>query len=203
MSYAWVMVTQTNSKTQCIGTPFASPSRACSIGYLGVSGRYWVITGIVLGVCLSIYGVSGVSRPLSISPARKSPASQPGHEEPANLPLASPTNLASLGSIVSKSYGPIFFSASARGPSSATTFEVDELRLIACFDRLLLHPVELGYRQAEIGIERPRFHCVVIHVSPGRDARPDAGGFLSEGDGFSVAMRLRHSAARSSRRQGI
>lgn len=29
--------------------------------FFGVSGRYWVITGIVLGVCFSIYEVSGVS----------------------------------------------------------------------------------------------------------------------------------------------
>ena len=62
MSYAWVMVTQTNSKTPVHRHPV--PHRRQGVldrRYLGVSGRYWVITGIVLGVCLSIYEVSGVS----------------------------------------------------------------------------------------------------------------------------------------------
>jgi hypothetical protein len=45
--------------------------------FLGVSGRYWVITGIVLGLCLSIYEVS--------NPVSPSAFDQPGAQIPNQL----------------------------------------------------------------------------------------------------------------------
>ena len=65
------MVTPTHAhphKTQHLATPHhahhppaPSDPRFLERRFLGVRGRYWVITGIVLGVCLSIYEVSGTS----------------------------------------------------------------------------------------------------------------------------------------------
>jgi hypothetical protein len=45
--------------------------------YLGISGRYWVITGIVLGLCLSIYEVS--------NPVSPNAFDQPGAQIPNQL----------------------------------------------------------------------------------------------------------------------
>ncbi|HLI22801.1 MAG TPA: hypothetical protein VKV32_16890 [Stellaceae bacterium] len=45
--------------------------------FLGISGRYWVISGIVLGVCLSIYEVSGPISPDAFD--------QPGAQVPNQL----------------------------------------------------------------------------------------------------------------------
>lgn len=45
--------------------------------FLGISGRYWVITGIVLGLCLSIYEVSGPVSPNAFT--------QPGAQVPNQL----------------------------------------------------------------------------------------------------------------------
>jgi hypothetical protein len=45
--------------------------------YFGISGRYWVITGIVLGLCLSLYEVSN-----SVSP---NAFDQPGAQIPNQL----------------------------------------------------------------------------------------------------------------------
>lgn len=44
---------------------------------MGISGRYWVITGIVLGLCLSIYEVSGPVSPNAFT--------QPGAQVPNQL----------------------------------------------------------------------------------------------------------------------
>jgi hypothetical protein len=53
------------------------PTRLLDRRYLGVSGRYWVITGIVLGLCLSIYEVS--------NPVSPSAFDQPGAQIPNQL----------------------------------------------------------------------------------------------------------------------
>jgi hypothetical protein len=45
--------------------------------YLGISGRYWVITGIVLGLCFSIYEVS--------NPVGPNAFDQPGAQIPNQL----------------------------------------------------------------------------------------------------------------------
>ena len=45
--------------------------------YLGVSGRYWVITGIVLGLCLSLYEIS--------NPVSPNAFDQPGAQIPNQL----------------------------------------------------------------------------------------------------------------------
>lgn len=45
--------------------------------FLGVRGRYWVITGIVLGLCVSIYEASGPVTPNAFN--------QPGAQVPNQL----------------------------------------------------------------------------------------------------------------------
>ncbi len=45
--------------------------------YLGVSGRYWVITGIVLGLCFSLYEIS--------NPVGPNAFDQPGAQIPNQL----------------------------------------------------------------------------------------------------------------------
>ncbi len=45
--------------------------------YLGICGRYWVITGIVLGLCLSLYEMS--------SPVGPDAFNQPGAQIPNHL----------------------------------------------------------------------------------------------------------------------
>ncbi|HVA15757.1 MAG TPA: hypothetical protein VNF99_21095 [Stellaceae bacterium] len=44
---------------------------------MGISGRYWVITGIVLGLCFSIYEVS--------NPVTPNAFDQPGAQIPNKL----------------------------------------------------------------------------------------------------------------------
>jgi hypothetical protein len=53
------------------------PTRLLDRRYLGISGRYWVITGIVLGLCLSIYAVSNTVSPSAFD--------QPGAQVPNQL----------------------------------------------------------------------------------------------------------------------
>ena len=57
--------------------PAASHPRFFERRFLGVRGRYWVITGIVLGLCLSIYEVSGPTTPNAFD--------QPGAQVPNQL----------------------------------------------------------------------------------------------------------------------
>ncbi len=54
-----------------------TPTRLLDRRYLGISGRYWVITGIVLGLCLSIYEVS--------NPVSPNAFDQPGAQIPNQL----------------------------------------------------------------------------------------------------------------------
>lgn len=67
------MVTHTPSHTR----RGHRPTRLLDRRYLGISGRYWVITGIVLGLCLSIYEVS--------NPVSPSAFDQPGAQIPNQL----------------------------------------------------------------------------------------------------------------------
>ena len=69
------MVTQSPSHSRRDRRP--PPKRLLDRRYLGISGRYWVITGIVLGLCLSIYEVS--------NPVSPSAFDQPGAQVPNQL----------------------------------------------------------------------------------------------------------------------
>lgn len=69
------MVMNTPSRTRAIRRP--PPKKLLDRRYLGVSGRYWVITGIVLGLCLSIYEVS--------TPVSPNAFDQPGAQIPNQL----------------------------------------------------------------------------------------------------------------------
>jgi len=53
------------------------PHRPLDRRFLGISGRYWVITGIVLGLCFSIYEVS--------NPVTPNAFDQPGAQIPNKL----------------------------------------------------------------------------------------------------------------------
>jgi hypothetical protein len=68
------MVSQTPSHSRRDRRP---PTRLLDRRYLGISGRYWVITGIVLGLCLSIYEVS--------NPVSPNAFEQPGAQVPNQL----------------------------------------------------------------------------------------------------------------------
>ncbi len=68
------MVTHTPSHSRRDRRP---PARLLDRRFVGISGRYWVITGIVLGLCLSIYEVSNSVRPSAFD--------QPGAQVPNQL----------------------------------------------------------------------------------------------------------------------
>ena len=53
------------------------PPRLFDRRFLGVSGRYWIIGGIVLGLCLSIYEFS--------NPVTPNAFNQPGAQVPNHL----------------------------------------------------------------------------------------------------------------------
>jgi len=69
------MVTNTSGSSRPARRP--PPKPILDRRFLGISGRYWVITGIVLGLCLSLYEVSN-----SVSP---SAFDQPGAQIPNQL----------------------------------------------------------------------------------------------------------------------
>jgi hypothetical protein len=72
------MVTHTQTHQHHQHPPHHVPRRGLlDRRFFGVSGRYWVITGIVLGVCLSIYEVSGPVSPTAFE--------QPGAQVPNQL----------------------------------------------------------------------------------------------------------------------
>jgi hypothetical protein len=72
------MVTHTPSQSRRAHPLPPSPPRSrLDRRYLGISGRYWVITGIVLGLCLSIYEVS--------NPVTPNAFDQPGAQIPNQL----------------------------------------------------------------------------------------------------------------------
>jgi hypothetical protein len=72
------MVTNTPSKSRhARRLPPLPPRSRLDKRYLGISGRYWVITGIVLGLCLSIYEVS--------NPVSPNAFDQPGAQVPNQL----------------------------------------------------------------------------------------------------------------------
>jgi hypothetical protein len=68
------MVTHTPAHSRHHRRP---PARLLDRRFLGVSARYWVITGIVLGLCLSIYKVSNTVSPNAFD--------QPGAQVPNQL----------------------------------------------------------------------------------------------------------------------
>jgi hypothetical protein len=72
------MVMNTPSKSRpARRLPPLPPRSRLDKRYLGISGRYWVITGIVLGLCLSIYEVS--------NPVSPNAFDQPGAQIPNQL----------------------------------------------------------------------------------------------------------------------
>jgi hypothetical protein len=71
------MVSHTPSRSRPVRRPPPPPRSRLDRRYLGISGRYWVITGIVLGLCLSIYEVS--------NPVSPSAFDQPGAQIPNQL----------------------------------------------------------------------------------------------------------------------
>jgi hypothetical protein len=70
------MVTHTPTRTRT-RRPSPPPSGLLERPILGIRLRYWVITGIVLGLCFSIYEVS--------NPVSPNAFDQPGAQQPNRL----------------------------------------------------------------------------------------------------------------------